>query len=540
MFSCPLIRFTGVLYEKFIKHERWIFLLFLLITLLQLWLTRFIPSLDGPQHLYNANVMVELLKGNELMRSFFDINEVVVGYWTGHFFLAFFKLFFPAWLAEKLFLTVYVLGLVFSFRYLVRSLNPAKGNFVAYLVFPFVYHMYLLMGYYSFSIGVIFFFFAFGYWIRFQDQMNFKRMVIFGMIVLGIFLSHGLVYVFFGLSFVLYFLATHIYKAVTNAQGFKLSAVLTKIWKVTLAILPSLILWVIYIRSVMSINNTVVDASYSFSELFNFLLRIRQLVGFNHEMEALGYIPLVALMVLLTFVFIALFVGGIKDKSTKWISLLSDRNSWILIMLAFLCLYLFAPDRISAGSLTNRFGLFFFFALITWLSFQKFPKTFQVIALVLIFFSVSYTRIIHQRFYYRLNKDIAEIHELSEHMKPNSVVYYQQATYNWTHIHFQLYAAVDDPLVHLKNPQCQGQFPVVWNLDELPKCYAGEKEVQPAGASREKGKEYPKMKVDYVTVFDNDTFWADSTNAEWHNILRENYEEIYVSSKGKAALWEKK
>ena len=179
MFSCRIIRFTGVLYEKFMKNERWIFLLFFIITLLQLWLTRYIPSLDGPQHLYNANVMVELLKGNELMRLFFDINEVVVGYWTGHFFLAFFKLFFPAWLAEKLFLTACVVALVFSFRYLVRVINPMKGNFVAFLIFPFVYHSYFLLGYYSFSIAAIFFFLAFGYWIRNQDRLNPKRIVIF-------------------------------------------------------------------------------------------------------------------------------------------------------------------------------------------------------------------------------------------------------------------------------------------------------------------------------------------------------------------------
>ncbi len=156
--SCPITRFTGVLYEKSMKYERWIFLLFLLVSLLQLWMTRFIPSLDGPQHLYNANVMVELLKENELMRSFFDINEVIVGYWSGHFFLSFFKIFLPAWLAEKFFLTVYVVAMVFSFRYLIQSINPSKGNFVSFLIFPFVYHSYLLMGYYPLALQLFSFF----------------------------------------------------------------------------------------------------------------------------------------------------------------------------------------------------------------------------------------------------------------------------------------------------------------------------------------------------------------------------------------------
>lgn len=537
--SCPITRFTGVLYEKSMKYERWIFLLFLLVSLLQLWMTRFIPSLDGPQHLYNANVMVELLKENELMRSFFDINEVIVGYWSGHFFLSFFKIFLPAWLAEKFFLTVYVVAMVFSFRYLIQSINPSKGNFVSFLIFPFVYHSYLLMGYYSFSIAAIFFFLAFGYWIKYRDQMEWKQLIIFGMIVMGIFLSHGLVYVFFGMSFVIFSLSSSLYKFLDKSEDFNFSKLIIVSLKVFLAVIPSLILWIIYIRSVMSINSTVVSTSFSFSELVIFLMRIRQLVGFNHEMEAIGYIPIFVLMVILTIVFLVLFIGGLKDKSKRIVSLFSDQNSWIFIAFAFLGLYLFAPDRISAGSLTNRFGLFFFFTSIIWLSVRKFPKTFQLISLVVLLLSVTYTRFMHQRFYQKLDNNISEIHELAEYIKPNTVVYALHSSDSWITTHFQLYAVMDDPMVHLENPQCQGQFPVVWNMESLPRCYAGNTEVTPIGAVRPKGKEFSKMEVDYITIFYQDKFWNDSTNAEWQGILKEYYEEVYVSSGSKAALWER-
>ncbi len=529
-----------MIYEKIRVHERWIFLLFLIITLLQLWLTRYIPSLDGPQHLYNANVMVELLKGNELMRTFFDINEVIVGYWTGHFFLTFFKLFFPAWLAEKLFLTTYVVALVFSFRFLVRSINQLKGNFVSFLIFPFVYHSYLLLGYYSFSIAAIFFFLALAYWIRNHKQMNLKRVFFFGLLVMGVFLSHGLVFVFFGITFVIVFLASSIYDLKTKKDGFTLINVFNKGWRAAIAILPSLVLWVIYIRSVMSINNRVVEASYSLGEQLEFLARIRQLVGFDHQLEAVGYIPLFALIIVLIIVFIVLFSGGMKAGSRKLISLLSFENSWIFVALTFLGLYLFAPDRISAGSLTNRFGLFFFFAVITWLAMQKIPKTFQVISLVVILLSVSYSRAVHHYFYRSLNKEIAEIEELAEYIEPNTTVSAERQGRNWLHFHFHLYAAMDEPVVHLKNPQCQGQFPVVWNLEEIPRCYAGDKEEKLVGLSRPEGVEYPSRTIDYITIFENKQYWNDSTNAEWQKVIKENYVEVHVSKKGTAALWENK
>lgn len=539
-FSCPVIRFTGVIYEKLQSYEKWIFLLFLIISLLQLWLVKYIPSLDGPQHLYNANVMVELLKGNELMRSFFDINDVIVGYWTGHFFLAFFKLFFPAWLAEKLFLTTYVIAMAFSFRYLVRSLNPMKGNFVSFLIFPFIYHSYLLLGYYSFSIAAIFFFLAFAYWIRNRSKMNLKQILIFGMLVLGIFLSHGLVFVFFCLSFGLFFLITMVYGFVEKKPEITTRRIFTLGWKSALSMLPSLILWIIYIRHVMSINSRVVEANYGFGELVRFLMRIRQLVGFDHQMEAWGYVPLFALIILLCIVISVLFIGRIKDKSSKWIELATEANSWIFLSLVFLLLYFFAPDRISAGNLTNRFGLFFFFALITWLAMQKIPKTFQVISLLVILYSVTYSRAVHHYFYKPLNKEIAEVEELAQYIEPNSIVTGERPGRNWLHFHFQLYSAMDEPLVHLQNPQCQGQFPVVWNLEEIPRCYAGKKEENLVGLIRIKGVDYPKRSIDYVTIFDNHLYWNDSTNADWHEILNKDFVEIHVSSKGKAALWENK
>ena len=140
---------VDTLYSAVIKYEAWVLSLLLLISLLPLWIFRYVPSLDGPQHLYNANVIIQLLKGSEIFRKFFRINEVVVGYWTGHFALSFFNLFLPAWLAEKIFLTAYVLEVVFSFRYLVRSIDPERQNLLVYLIFPFVFHSYLLMGYYS-------------------------------------------------------------------------------------------------------------------------------------------------------------------------------------------------------------------------------------------------------------------------------------------------------------------------------------------------------------------------------------------------------
>lgn len=147
------------------KNEKTVYLFFMLLSLLQFWSSKYVPSLDGPQHLYNANVLVQLINGSSFFDQFFSVNEVLVGYWSGHFFLTFFKFFLPAWLAEKMFLSLYLISFVLSFRYLVRSVNQSRTNFVSYLAFLFAFHSYFLLGYYSFSIAAIFVFLSFGYWI---------------------------------------------------------------------------------------------------------------------------------------------------------------------------------------------------------------------------------------------------------------------------------------------------------------------------------------------------------------------------------------
>jgi hypothetical protein len=49
------------------KVELFLFLIFSLIAILPFCLVKYIPSLDGPQHLYNARLIAELIKGNDFI-----------------------------------------------------------------------------------------------------------------------------------------------------------------------------------------------------------------------------------------------------------------------------------------------------------------------------------------------------------------------------------------------------------------------------------------------------------------------------------------
>jgi hypothetical protein len=529
-------KFYGVV----IRNELWVFALLLLISMLQLWIFKYLPSLDGPQHLYNSNVIIQLLKGSGLFGEFYRINEVIVGYWTGHFALTFFNLFLPAWLAEKMFLSAYVFGVVFSFRYLVRSINPEKENLLVYLIFPFVFHNYLMLGYYSFSISVIFFFLAFGYWIRHSNRFRGKEMALFGALVLGIFLSHGLVFLFFGAAFLIYVVLSAIYSKVTGEKGFSWRELITRLWRLAVSVLPALLLWVVYIRKVMGINPTVTATSYYKMELVGFILRIRQLVGFNHEMESPAYRVLFGTLALLSLLVLISYIRRRRQKQGHWIEIFSPSQAWIFISLMFLTAYFFAPDRISAGSLTNRFGLFFFLALLVCLASQTMPKWAQLLALVVVVGVMASTRAIHCYYLEKLNRDISEIQEMSPHMKDGSTVFSINSSNNWIHRHFQLYVADEKELVHLKNPQCAGQFPVKWNERSLPECYLGDQWVKPDRAPDIRGEGHRKLQVDYITVYSQLLFWEAEDEEKWQQILEEYYELVMITSGKLGALYQRK
>lgn len=531
---------VDTLYGAVIRNETWVTALLLLISVLPLWIFKYVPSLDGPQHLYNSNVIIQLLRGSEIFREFFRINEVVVGYWTGHFALSFFNLFLPAWLAEKMFLTAYVFGMVFSFRYLVRSIYPERQNLLVYLIFPFVFHSYLLMGYYSFSIAVIFFFWAFGYYITYSQHFRGKEMILFGILVLGVFLSHGLVFLFFGAAFLVYKVATILFSIVTGEKGVSAKELFGQLWRLAVSILPAFFLWVFYIRAVMEINPSVRAAAYYKMELVRFLLRIRQLVGFNHEMESPAYYVLFSLLALLSLLVLLHYIQRRIHREGHWLEVFNASHAWISISLLFLFTYFFAPDRISAGSLTHRFGLFFFLSLLVCLATRPMPRWTQLLTLLVVVGVLGSTRSIHGIFLYKLNSDISEIQEMSPYMEDGKSVFSINSSNNWVHRHFQLYVADEKELVHLMNPQCAGQFPVKWNEHTLPECYLGDTWIKPDRAPDIRGLGHRKLQVEYITVFNQKAFWEAENRQRWQQILQEHYELVMITSREQGALYKRK
>jgi hypothetical protein len=177
--------------------EPYYFYFFLLINLIPVLSFKFFPTVDGPAHLYNANLIVELLKNpNSTISNFFAFNDNINPNWSGHFLLSVFVSFLPGFIAEKIVLLIYLIGFPISFRYLFNVLL-IKDKYLIYLIFPFTYSFLFYYGFYNFNIGLIFFFYGISFWIKYQNNLSLRNIIILLLFSSLIWLSHLFIFVLY-------------------------------------------------------------------------------------------------------------------------------------------------------------------------------------------------------------------------------------------------------------------------------------------------------------------------------------------------------
>ena len=108
---------------EFSKIEKYIFFLILLLNLLPVLSYKFFPTMDGAAHLYNSNLINEMVLGNKELHQYYIFNSMPVPNWIGHIILSFFNLFLPAHIAERILLISFLIGLPLAFRSLLKTIS---------------------------------------------------------------------------------------------------------------------------------------------------------------------------------------------------------------------------------------------------------------------------------------------------------------------------------------------------------------------------------------------------------------------------------
>ena len=134
---------------------KYLFLFLLVAHLVPIWFFRYFPSQDGMVHVYNAYILKSyqnpaLYKTREV----FQLNLTIFPNWVSHLLMAGSMLVVPPLIAEKILLTLCIVGVPLVFLYFQRSVDPANDCYV-WLGFLFSYHYLLHMGFYNFSLSFV-------------------------------------------------------------------------------------------------------------------------------------------------------------------------------------------------------------------------------------------------------------------------------------------------------------------------------------------------------------------------------------------------
>jgi hypothetical protein len=98
-------------------------------------------------------VILDLLRGDELTACFFELDPYPEPNWLGHALMAMVQAIAPAYVAEKVLILAFVIGLPLSFRYCIRQF-PAHDPLLVSLIFPFLMSYPLRMGFFNFCLGL--------------------------------------------------------------------------------------------------------------------------------------------------------------------------------------------------------------------------------------------------------------------------------------------------------------------------------------------------------------------------------------------------
>ncbi len=178
-----------------------LFFLGIVVSLLQIWLPDYYLTCDGPCHLANAHIVNNFwqLQNQDVFGRFYNLVYTTDPNSMTTFVLAALMFVFKGIVAEKVFLSLYVLVFTSGFFLLLRKLQ-GKDSLWQLSVFVFIFTYAFAKGFYNFSFGIAFFFWMVLRWIIFLDKRNIGNAVLFVVLAGLTFFTHLLPFVFGGIT----------------------------------------------------------------------------------------------------------------------------------------------------------------------------------------------------------------------------------------------------------------------------------------------------------------------------------------------------
>jgi len=414
---------SGHFLKKLTIADNQIHLGLVFIFLIPIWVFEYFPSQDGPTHIANALTFLEYFNSEyTVFREYYVINYSLTPTWFTHLILAGLISIFSPTIAEKVFLSTYIILFPIAIRYTLLSIKPS-ASFLSFFAYPFIFNLLLHLGFYSFCFSLIMFFFVIGYWIKHQETFSQRNTIVFTILSLLLYLFHISVWswTFFGIAIFAIWLTLldFIYqRRNSDLNWFKLWSAFKKRALIPLyACIPSLILIAAFL---VDKQFSTIDAALPYFERFIKLLALYSLVSF----DSIEILPAILLSIIFGLTSTYLVITKLQQRHVnKW-------DGLFLIFVAYTALYMLSPETIlitpngmkGGGYIDQRLNLFPYFALLLWFAAQDysplFKKRIQIVAI-----GISISMLFTQMYKYsELNEYIADYLSGMELIDPNSTI----------------------------------------------------------------------------------------------------------------------
>jgi hypothetical protein len=342
--------------------EKTAFWLLLALHVLPLCAGRYFPTADGPTHLYNAWLWkAMLLAPGHPAHQALAFNPNPEPNYLSHLLLAGLLTLGPPWLAEKLLLLLYVVGLPLALRYALRSAGQAGAGWLAVLGFPLVYSVVLVWGFYNFCLSLILLLLASGYWQRHTGRWRPATIAGLAGLLTLLYAAHPMTYLVSGLLLGL---------LAVVANRARPARLITELGILLLTHFPTLLLLAWYAaHKGTATGQPALDYGTNLWEWF----RLEPIHYFGSAEGTYRWL----LASLLTVCVGA--VGGrvLRRQVAAWPLL-----PWVLGAVLLLGAYIAMPDAIAGGSITRpRWGLMSYLALLAGLATVPWSPRWRLIGL---------------------------------------------------------------------------------------------------------------------------------------------------------------
>lgn len=447
------------------KYEPLLFWILVLVGTLPLLLNKYYQTLDGPSHLYNGNIIKELVLGNySEFRNLFCFNPLLVPNWISHFLFAVLGLVFPDFITEKIvFLGYFILTPLF-FRKICLNFSP-ENKFLSYLMIPFAHNHLFYFGFFNFSIAITLFLATVYFGLKIQNNFQTKHIWILALLLLIIYFSHIMVLMIS--IFVLFLLPLTVLTLDKNNVGYEIKgrSEFTKNIRFTAwSTIPAVLLAANYIFSVDSLEQA---PRMDLMPLLKMVVDIRPLMPLAYGFPWKIYNWILAIF------FLVLIIGNIaywirrnfkKNTDGFTFSLPTPRFSliWFLIAFAFVTLFLIVPN---SNLLPERLILIFYLFFILGISTLSYPRILRILSLVFILtIQIVYVKL-HLREMGDLSNQVEKIRETTKQIEPGSLLLTLNYSDNWFNSHISGYFGSDKPIAVVDNYEGSlSWFPVCWNV----------------------------------------------------------------------------